>query len=279
MNDVRIGAIDQMVVNMARMVENGVFLAEGIGTFMPNAAYILARRTHAPDGVTLCPNGNALTTGRRRMTLGRDERATTLGSMLIDYADINLIYMPMLFVGHKARWTEFMRPAQMDAWGWTNNVCIGPYDHPTIRLPGAAGIPDASPSARHLYYYVPRHTPRVFVHELDFASGAGNPRPGQLGPVRSITVITELCVLKNGDDGRLALSRLNPGVTPRDVLAATGFELAIAPDVDEAAPPTNEERALLDEEIDPLGLRYLEALSGAARREAIRTIAARQKQT
>ena len=279
MNDVRTGVIDQMVVNMARLIENGDFLAEGIGTFMPNAAYILARHMHAPDGMTLCPNGNALTTGTRRMTLGRDERATTRGSMLIDYADINLTYMPMLFVAHKARWTEFMRPAQIDAWGWTNNVCIGRYDRPTIRLPGAAGIPDATPTAHRLYYYVPRHTPRVFVRELDFASGAGNPRPGQLGPVRRITVITELCVLESGVDGRLALARLNPGVTRDEVVAATGFDLAMAADVDEMAPPTNEERALLDEEIDPQGLRYLEALSGAARREAIRAIAAREEPT
>lgn len=277
MNDVRTGAVDQMVVNMARLVENGDFLAEGIGTFMPNAAYILARCMHAPDGITLCPNGNALTPGRRRMTLGRDERATTRGSMLIDYADINLIYMPMLFVGHKARWTEFMRPAQMDAWGWTNNVCIGRYSEPTMRLPGAAGIPDASPTARRLYYYVPRHTPRLFVSELDFASGAGNPRPGQLGSVRSITVVTELCILQNGNDGRLALAQLNPGVTRDQVVAATGFELAIAPDVAEVAPPTKEERALLDQEIDPLGLRYLEALSSGARREAMRAIAAREE--
>ena len=279
MNDVRPGAIDQMVVNMARLVEDGDFLAEGIGTFMPNAAYILARHTHAPDGITLCPNGNALTTGTRRMTLGRDERATTRGSMLIDYADINLTYMPMLFVGHKARWTEFMRPAQMDAWGWTNNVCIGSYRRPTIRLPGAAGIPDATPAAHRLYYYVPRHTPRVFVRELDFASGAGNPRPGHLGPVRPITVVTELCVLRTSDDGGLAIAQLNPGVTRGDVVAATGFELTAQPDIDEAAPPTEEESALLDREIDPLGLRYLEALSGAARREAMRDIASREQRT
>jgi len=277
MNDVTASAIDQMVVNMARMVENGDFLAEGIGTFMPNAAYLLARRTHAPDVITLCPNGNTLMPGGRRMTLGHDERATTRGSMLVDYADINLTYMPMLFAGHKARWTEFMRPAQIDPWGWTNNVCIGLYSQPTVRLPGAAGIPDASPTARQLYYYVPRHTPRVFVRKLDFASGAGNPRPGQTGSPRPITVITELCVLETGNDGRLFVARLNPGVMRDKVVAATGFELAFAPDVTEAAPVRREERALLDQEIDPLGLRYLEALSGAARREAIRATAAREE--
>lgn len=267
-------AIDQMVVNMSRLVENGDFLAEGIGTFMPNAAYLLARRTHAPDCITLCPNGNTLWTGWRRMTLGHDERETTRGAMLIDYVDVNLTYMPMLFVGHKARWTEFMRPAQIDPWGWTNNVCIGPYAQPAVRLPGAAGIPDASPTARRLYYYVPRHTPRVFVNELDFASGAGNPRCDEPGAVRPITVVTELCVLTTDPEGRLAVSLLNPGVDAADVLAATGFDVPLAPDVAEAAPPTPEERTLLRDEIDPLGLRHLEALSGAARRDAIRRIAA-----
>jgi hypothetical protein len=86
-------------------------------------------------------------------------------------------------------------------------------------------------------------------------------------------------VLETGDDGRFIVAWFNPGVTRDEVVAATGFELAFAPDVAEAAPATREERALLDQEIDPLGLRYLEALSGAARREAIRAIAAREEDT
>ena len=119
-------AVDQMIASMSRLIENGDFLAEGIGTFMPNAAYLLAKRTHAPDCLTLCPNGNTLWTGQRTLTLGRDERATTHASMLIDYIGINLMYMPMVFIGGRPRWTEFMRPAQIDPWGWTNNICIGP---------------------------------------------------------------------------------------------------------------------------------------------------------
>jgi len=267
-------AVDQMIACMSRLIEDGDFLAEGIGTFMPNAAYLLAKRTHAPDCLTLCPNGNSLWMGHRSLTLGRDERVTTRGSMLIDYIGINLMYMPMLFIGGRPRWTEFMRPAQIDPWGWTNNVCIGPYAQPRMRLPGAAGIPDASPVARRFYYYVPRHTPLAFVSELDFASGVGNPRPGQAGAVRSITVITNLCVMRTGADGRLAVTSLHPGVDAASVVAATGFPVAVAAGVAISEPPTAAEQALLDAEIDPLGLRYLESLSGAARRDAIGRLAA-----
>jgi len=267
-------AVDQMIACMSRLIENGDFLAEGIGTFLPNAAYLLAKRTHAPDCLTLCPNGNALWMGHRSLTLGRDERVTTRGSMLIDYVGINLMYMPMLFIGGRPRWTEFMRPAQIDPWGWTNNVCIGPYAHPRMRLPGAAGIPDASPVARRFYYYVPRHTPLAFVPRLDFASGVGNPRPGQAGDVRAITVITNLCVMRTGADGRLAVTSLHPGIDAASVAAATGFPVAVPPDVPVSAPPTAAEQALLDDAIDPLGLRYLESLSGAARRDAIGRLAA-----
>jgi acyl CoA:acetate/3-ketoacid CoA transferase beta subunit len=266
-------AADQMIACMSRLIEEGDFLAEGIGTFMPNAAYLLAKRTHAPDCLTLCPNGNALWAGHRTLTLGRDERVTTRGSMLIDYVGINLMYMPMLFVGGRPRWTEFMRPAQIDPLGWTNNVCIGPYARPRMRLPGAAGIPDASPVARRFYYYIPRHTPLAFVAQLDFASGVGNPRPGQAGNVRPITVITNLCVMTTGADGRLAVTSLHPGIDAAQVAAATGFALTVADDVATSDPPTPGEQALLDE-IDPLGLRYLESLPGAARRAEIGRLAA-----
>ena len=280
-------AVDQMIVSMSRLIENGDFLAEGIGTFMPNAAYLLAKRTHAPDCLTLCPNGNTLWTGQRALTLGRDERATTHAAMLIDYVGINLMYMPMVFIGGRPRWTEFMRPAQIDPWGWTNNICIGPYARPTMRLPGAAGIPDASPVARRFNYYIPRHTPRVFVPHVDFVSGVGNPRHGKpnqpggepSGVVRTITVVTNLCVMTTGDDGKLAVTSLHPGVDAANVAAATGFPVPMPEQATISEPVTPREQDLLDHEIDPLGLRFLEGLTGVARREQIARIAAMDART
>jgi hypothetical protein len=65
-------------------------------------------------------------------------------------------------------------------------------------------------------------------------------------------------------------------VTLRRVQAKTGFELCCAENVGETEPPTAEELRLLREEIDPLGVRTLETLSGAARRDRLREILQRE---
>lgn len=271
-----VAQIDQMVVTMAGLIEDGDFLAEGIGTFLPTAAYMLAKHTHAPHCTSLCPNGNTLMQGTRTLTLGHDEFETVpKASLWLDYVKINLVYMPTIFIGGRPRWTEFMRPAQIDPWGATNNVCIGAYARPRVRLPGSAGIPDASTVARRFYYYIPRHGREVLVPKLDFCSGAGNPRPGAAAsPARAITVVTNLCVLASGPDGRLRGIALQPGVTREEVAAETAFELDWVDKPTVCRRPTGEQQRLLDGVVDPQGLRHLEALSGDARRIRLRELAA-----
>ena len=265
--------VDQMVVTMARLVEDGDFLAEGIGTFLPTAAYMLAKLTHAPNCTSLCPNGNTLMPGTRRLTLGHDEFETIpRASMWLDYLHINTSTMPAILIGGRPRWTEFMRPAQIDPSGATNNVCIGPHARPKVRFPGSAGIPDASTVARRFYYYTPRHTRQVFVPELDFRSAAGHPGSAEGNP-QAITVITNLGVLGTGPEGRLRVTQLHLGATRAEIEAHTGFALEWSPETPVAAPPSAAELELLDTQIDPRGLRFLEALSGAARRQRLRALA------
>ena len=74
----------------------------------------------------------------------------------------------------------------------------------------------------------------------------------------------------------MRLVTLHRGVSLKRVQAKTGFELAIAPDLHETPSPTEEELRLLREEIDPLGVRRLETLAGAARRDHLRTILAQE---
>ena len=264
---------DQMVATMAHLIEDGDFLAEGIGTFLPTAAYMLAKHTHAPHCTSLCPNGNSLVTGTRTLTLGHDEFETVpRAAMWLDYMQINLMYMPAIFLAGRPRWTEFMRPAQIDPMGATNNVCIGPHERPRVRLPGSAGIPDASTAAERFYYYAPRHTRQLFVPTLDFCSGAGHPG-GPTGNPRQVTVVTNLAVLASGPSGRLRVERLHPGVTRAEVDEHTGFALDWAAEPATSTPPTADELDLLDRTIDPRGLRFLEALTGSARRERLRALA------
>jgi acyl CoA:acetate/3-ketoacid CoA transferase beta subunit len=269
--------IDQMVAVISRHVQDGDLLGEGIGTFLPNAAYMLAKHTHAPRCVSLCPNGNTLMAGPRRLTLGRDEAVTVPGALAgWTYLDVNLGYMPSAFLGGKPRWTEFMRPAQIDALGWTNNVRIGRDPAHGVRLPGAAGIPDATSVSRRVFYYLPRHEREVLVEALDHVSGVGNPRQGQAPGIhapKKIVVVTELCVLESGADGRLDVASLHEGVTRQRVDQATGFALAWAREPERTPKPTAAEQALLDGTIDPRGLRFLETLSGRERRAVLRELA------
>ena len=271
--------IDQMVVAMSRYVADGDLLGEGIGTFLSNAAYMLARHTHAPRGVSLCPNGNTLMCGPRPLSLGQDE-ALTLGQALVgwDYVDVNLAVMPSAFIDGRPRWTEFMRPAQIDAYGWTNNVQIGRDGGRRIRLPGAAGIPDATSVSRRVFYYVPRHTTDVFVKQLDHISGVGNLRPGQSAHAhtpKTVVVVTELCVMTSDAQGALDVVSLHRGVTGDQVQAVTGFVLPWRLTLQETVPPTTEQIRLLNEVIDPQGLRFLESLSGRDRRQRLRALVRR----
>jgi glutaconate CoA-transferase subunit B len=218
--------IDQMVVTMARLIEDGDFLAEGIGTFLPTAAYMLAKRTHAPSCTSLCPNGNTLMPGTRTLTLGHDEFETIpRASVWLDYLRINTQTMPAIFMSGKPRF----------------------------------------------FYYAPRHTPQLFVPRLDFCSGAGHPGEAPGNPQR-VTVITNLGVLDSGPGGRLQVRQLHLDAGRQELAAQTGFALDWATDVQVAAPPTAEELRLLDS-IDPRGLRFLEALTGAARRQRLRALA------
>jgi hypothetical protein len=73
-------------------------------------------------------------------------------------------------------------------------------------------------------------------------------------------------------NGRLRLTSYHPGVEIKRIQAKTGFELEIAPEIHETVLPTNEEIRLLYEEIDPLGIRRLEGMSGASRRQLLREI-------
>jgi hypothetical protein len=58
----------------------------------------------------------------------------------------------------------------------------------------------------------------------------------------------------------MRLREVHPGVTVDEVVAATGFELAVADEVTETRAPTGDEARLLDA-IDPKGLREREVPS------------------
>lgn len=152
-----------------------------------------------------------------------------------------------------------MGATQIDRYGNQNIAFVGPADRPKAQLLGFRGAPGNTIN-NPTSYWVPNHSPKVFVERVDAVCGIGYDRAAELGPVaarfhRIPRVVSNLAVLDfETPDHRMRLASVHPGVTVDDVVAATGFELVIASDVPTTRLPTDEELRLIREEIDPRGL-------------------------
>ena len=251
---------------LAHRINDGEVVALGLATPLGAAAALLARKLHAPNiyiasaiatSITIDPPQMSLTDAEGRWV----EAALTSSSFVQGASDYLPTVMPK----------EFFRPGQVDQHGNTNNISIGKdYRRPRLRMPGVGGVPDVSVFMSEMNLYVPRHSRVAFPKKLDFISGLGHSpkRRAGSGPQYLVTDLGQFDFL----DGSMRLTHLHPGVSLDRVIAKTAFELAIAEHLQTTALPTEQELELLRVEIDPLGLRELEMLSGSQRRSALRAI-------
>jgi len=261
-----------MVVCMSRQVRDGELVAQGIATPLVAAAYLLARKTHAPNLYFASAIGQGICRHPAPLSLSQVERLWLDRSLLnVGFARAVCEVLPSL------RPLEFFRPAQIDPNGNFNNIAFGKdYHHPRMRLPGTGGIPDVTTYIDDIMLYVPRHSRVTFVSQLDFCSGLGHnfSRKHGSGPRYLVTDLGQF----DFASGRMRLITCHPGITFEKIQAHTGFLLETAPAVIETPLPTQEELHLLRHEIDPLNIRRLETLSGATRREQLRRIISAEKQ-
>ena len=260
--------IDELIsVCIARQITDGEVVAQGIATPLVVAGYLLAKRTHAPNLMFASAIGQGICREAAPLGLARVE-AFWLDKTLLNVGFARAVseVLPRL------RPLEFFRPAQVDPHGNFNNLALGSdYRRPRLRLPGSGGIPDVTTYEDQVCLYVPRHSRVTFVEKLDFLSGLGHSplRTHGAGPRYLVTDLGQF----DFAGGRMRLTSLHPGVTLEHVRAKTGFALeASRAPCGVTEPPTPEDVRLLREEIDPLGVRRLELLGGAARKEALREI-------
>ena len=259
---------EMMVVCISRQINDGEAVAQGLATPLVTAGYLLARHTHAPHLYFASAIGQGMCRQPAPMSLSRIEslwldRAMTNVGFVRAAADV----LPVL------RPKEFFRPGQIDPQGNFNNIAFGKdYHQPRLRLPGTGGIPDVTTFIDDIHLYVTRHSRVTFVPELDFLSGLGHHpiRTHGSGPRYLVSDLGQFDFAQ----GRMRLTSFHPGVDIARIQAKTGFELEISPDICETQRPTPEEIYLLREVIDPLGIRKLESLSGAPRRQLLHEIIA-----
>jgi acyl CoA:acetate/3-ketoacid CoA transferase beta subunit len=153
-----------------------------------------------------------------------------------------------------------MMASQIDRTGNQNISAIGAHAHPKVQLVGMRGGPGNTVN-HPTSYWVPDHTVRTFVEQVDVVSGVGYARAAAAGPGATRfhdirRVVSNLGVFDFETPGRtMRLCSFHPGVTVADIVAATAFELAVPDDVAETRLPTPEELDLLRLVLDPGSLR------------------------
>jgi hypothetical protein len=172
-------------------------------------------------------------------------------------------YRRMFDVVWSGRRHVVMGAGQLDRYGNQNLSSIGADpSRPTRQLLGFRGAPGNTIN-HPTSYWIPRHSPRVLVERVDVVCGIGYDRAAALGPDSARfheirRVVTNLAVLDFAtDDHRMRLASVHPGVSVAEVVAATGFELVIGPDVPVTPAPDPQTVALLDR-LDPEGARHAE---------------------
>jgi acyl CoA:acetate/3-ketoacid CoA transferase beta subunit len=152
-----------------------------------------------------------------------------------------------------------MGATQIDRFGNQNIACIGDFERPKAQLLGMRGAPGNTIN-HPTSYWVPNHSPKVFVTKVDVVSGIGYDRAAALGEQASRfheirRVVSNLGVFDfNSPDHAMRLASVHPGVSVEKVVENTGFELVIQGEVPETRAPSDEELRILREQLDPLGI-------------------------
>ena len=239
-----------MAAVAARELADGEVVFVGIG--LPNLACNLARATHAPNLVLIYESG-AVGAVPSRLPVSIGDPALVTGSLMVcGMADVF-----QLFLQNGRIEVGFLGGAQVDRYGNINTTVIGPYERPTVRLPGSGGAAEIAVHARRTLI-VAKLNARAFPEQVDFITSPGQRCRGTArrelgmpgaGPVK---VITDKAVLAADETtGEMVLAALYPGVSADDVQAGIGWPVARAARLGAVAPPSGEELRLLREVLDP----------------------------
>jgi acyl CoA:acetate/3-ketoacid CoA transferase beta subunit len=231
---------------------DGEIFASGMGT-IPMLAARMARASFEPD--LLVSDGEAF-------FVAEDLPLGAAPGVIEGWIPFRSVF-DTLWAGRRH---VMMGASQIDPSGNQNIACIGPWQHPKAQLLGVRGAPGNTVN-HATSYWIPNHSPRVFVKQVDMVSGVGYRRAKEVGgfvnehhEIRR--VVSNLGVFDfETPDHTLRLRSIHPGVSVEDVVAATGFELNIPPDVPTSREPSEPELALLTDVLDPRGARHGEVKS------------------
>jgi len=227
-----------MVCAAAREIKDGELVF--VGMRLPLIAFVVAKKTHAPNAVGIFENG-----------VIRNSPASQLIYTMADPPNIfqatqtldMLSVMALLQCGRVN--LGFLGAAEVDRFGNLNSTQVqGPRG--IIRLPGSGGACDIA-SLAHRFVVLLEHKKERLPERVSFLTSPGNgDGPGwrkRVGLPRGgpSAAITTKAVLRFGDDGEACLHSAHPGIDVDDVIANTGWKLKLADEVQTTVPPSDSE--------------------------------------
>jgi glutaconate CoA-transferase subunit B len=245
-----------MAISLSRLVKDGDVGGVGASADIPLAGLRLAQLTHAPNLGILCGGSGGLNPGGEWLTESTSDYRNLVSAdyrySLEDVVDMELSHrFDFAFIGGM----------QVDKFGNVNMGVIGPWQAPKVRGPGTVGSIFLG-TFRRSFIYTQHHSPRVFVDEVDFVSGAGwmqggntreeTYRNGTSGPEFAFTPIGVFDF--EPDSKRMRIKSVHPGVTVDQIQESTGFELLVPDDLPTTDEPTAAELDLLRNHVDRAGV-------------------------
>lgn len=228
-----------MVAAAAREIKDGEVVF--VGMRLPLIAFVVAKKTHAPNAIGLFENGVVRSTPSPELIYTMADPPNIKGAtQCLAMTDVmSLLQAGRVHLG-------FLGAAEVDKFGNLNSTQVqGP--HGSVRLPGSGGACDiACLSQRfvvlleHTRHRLPERV--AYITSPGNGTGAGWRKKTGLPRGGPAAVITSKCVLRfDENSGEAFVSTIHPGVSAEDVKGNTGWEVRVAPDAQPTIEPTDQE--------------------------------------
>src|ERR1700757_4076569 len=223
-----------MVATAAREIKDKEVVF--VGMRLPLIAFVVAKRTHAPNAIGLFENGVIRSTPAPELIYTMADPPNIVGAtQCLDMLGVmSLLQSGRVHLG-------FLGAAEVDRFGNLNSTEVRGAKG-TIRLPGSGGACDIASLAQRFVVLLDHAKERLrervsYVTSPGNGDGAGWRKRVGLPRGGPSAVITTKAVLRFGKDGEADLGSVHPGVEMDDWVANAGWKRRVLHEVAETPAP------------------------------------------
>jgi len=227
-----------MVAAAAREIRDGDVVF--VGMRLPLIAFVVAKKTHAPNAIGLFENGVIRSTPAPELIYTMADPPNLLGAtQCLDMLGVmGLLQSGRVHLG-------FLGAAEVDRFGNLNSTEVRGAKGLT-RLPGSGGACDIASFAQRFVVLL-EHSKQRLPERVSYMTSPGNGEGAgwreRIGLPRGgpAAAITTKAVLRFGEEGEAYLASVHPGIQVEDVLTNTGWKLRVGDDMRITSEPTDQE--------------------------------------